>query len=634
MLWQAGRLDLARSVVELVYTNGDTPETFAAALDWREIRSAVFTRNQAVLFDLTGRPSGPRADCDKCPRFRKSDCTFYGDLLGLAPRFTTDDADRETFRRWVAALRSDAALTAQTDLRDARRSVAHRVDAGTCFRVDSVGEETVDLDGAWRARLVGANISRFRVGDRVTLAEDDPAGRVVSAEVDAIDPHWIAVSAEEPAPWTTRVEQSATGALLQGVFQGLTGWLRADDRLRKLVAGAQPPRVGPAPPADPTLDEFQQQAAQLALSTQDYALIWGPPGSGKTRTIARIVRNAGARVLLTAFTNQAVDNLALALLADGQNDFLIIGRPERSHPTLKSKTLDALGDDPPAIRSALAECPVILATAHQVGSGRYDRAFGQAPPFGLVILDEATQVTEPVALGALRLGKAFVLVGDHRQLSPIVAGDSSPLATSLFQRLWNDPVSAGARAMLRRQYRMREAIAAFSSARWYGGALVTAPTAEQRPPVVVPESRWPALWNGAPAVFAAVTARDEAPVVARLVREALRAGVPPDQIGVIAPYRQQVAAIALALSDCLAPPLIDTVDRFQGSERDVIVLATGSHRDAELIADERRLNVALTRARRKLIVVGDPAVLRGRRATAALLEHFRQLDQVVDIKGT
>ncbi|MFN8533911.1 MAG: AAA domain-containing protein [Dehalococcoidia bacterium] len=621
-LWQAGRLDLASATAEIGYTGGDEPIALPARLDWPSVRQAIFVRNEAVLFDLTGHPLGEAQRCHPCPRFRLDRCQFYADLLGYAPRMTTDDADRVTFRRWVAALRHDAAFDARSALGAARRSVNERVEDGTCFRIDAISSATTDEDGRWHARLSGPNISRFRAADRALLVGDGVMGRQVSAEIDATSATWIDVIADAPAPWATRLEPGGSGNLLQGLFQGLTGWLRGDVRLRRLVAGDAIPSFGPRPPADPALDPFQQAAAATALAAKDYALIWGPPGSGKTRTIARIVRAAGRRVLLAAFTNQAVDNLALALLADGQSELLILGRPNRSNSALDRFTLDATGDDLDAISETLGQTPIVLSTAHQVASGRYDRAFGGSPPFGLVILDEATQLTEPAALGVLRLGAAFVLVGDHKQLAPIVADQTSDLARSLFDRLWADPASTNARAKLARQYRMRSAIAAFSAHRWYDDDLQTAPSAEARPPVIPPTSRWPALWGDSPAVLAATN--DETAVVATLVAEALSAGLNADDIGVVAPYRQQVAAIAAALAALGLPdvPLVDTVDRFQGSERDCIILATGAGRQGDLLNDERRLNVALTRARRKLIVVGDPGLLRRSPASAALVDHF------------
>ncbi|MCS6802673.1 MAG: AAA domain-containing protein [Chloroflexota bacterium] len=630
-LWNAGRLDLAQATVQVAYTGGEELVAVDVRTDWPAIRQAVFVRNEAVLFDLTGQPLGELKRCSTCPRFLQDRCQFYADLLGYAPTLTTADSDRQTFRQWVAALRREAALEARSQLGASRRSLNARVEDGSCFRIDSIAEEEIISDGRWRARLRGRNISRFRVADRATLASDDPLGPRVDAAIEEVAADGIDVLADAPAPWATRLEPAASGTLLQGVFQGLTGWLRADDRLRRLVAGERLPRFGPRPARDPALDEYQQQAAAAALAAEDYALIWGPPGTGKTRTIARIVRAAGRRVLLAALTNQAVDNLALALLADGQQQLLIIGRPNRSHRSLLPFTLDAFGDQLDRIRDALAQTPVVLTTAHQVASGRYDQAFGGAPPFDLVILDEATQLTEPAALGVLRLGRAFVLVGDHKQLAPIVADPDSALARSLFDRLWAHPASAEARVMLARQYRMRAAIAEFPAQRWYEGRLETAPSAEAQPSILVPASRWPALWGEAPAVFAAAPADREADIVVTLVRDALRAGLSPDQIGVVSPYRQQVAELYHRLDDLKEPPLVDTVDRFQGSERDCIILAADASRPGDLLADERRLNVALTRARRKLIVVGDPDRLRRYPAAAALIDHFAQRGTLVSL---
>ncbi|MCL6647253.1 MAG: PD-(D/E)XK nuclease family protein [Chloroflexi bacterium] len=631
-LWQAGRLTFDQTRIELVYTGDEEAVVLSTPLSWTELRQAILTRNEAALFDLTGTPLGEARRCQPCPRFRAEQCAFYADLLGYAPQLLTPNRDRLTFRRWVAALRRDAALQARSELGISRRSVGERVIDGTCFRIEAIEDGGLDASGRWRARLRGRNLSRFRAADRALLVADRTPDRQVSAEIDGCGPDWIDVVADAPAPWATRLEPAGTRSLLQGVFQGLIGWLRAEERLRRLVAGELTPRFGPLPPPDPELDRFQQDAAQRALAACDYLLIWGPPGSGKTRTIARIARTQPGRVLLAAFTNQAVDNLALALLSAGQEQLLVLGRATRSHSELERHTLDALRGEA-AIRTALASCPIVLATAAQVASGRYDQALGGTPPFDLVILDEATQLTEPAALGVLRLGKRFVLVGDHKQLAPIVADPTAELGRSLFERLWEEPAAAAARVMLARQYRMREAIAAFSAQQWYEGQLETDPSAEAQPPVVPPAPRWSAVWQRGPAVLVEAPPEQEGEVVATLVAEALQAGLAPEQVGVVAPYRQQVTALAGQLAQASLPRavVVDTVDRFQGSERDCIILATGDPRRGDLLADERRLNVALTRARRQLFIVGQASRLMAVPVTAELLQFFRQRGWVVTL---
>jgi DNA replication ATP-dependent helicase Dna2 len=326
-----------------------------------------------------------------------------------------------------------------------------------------------------------------------------------------------------------------------------------------------------------------------------------------------------------------------------------------------------------------------------VAGGRLDSLLGAggAPPFDTVILDEASQLTVPMALGAIRLGRRFVLVGDHQQLPPVV--QSEALAETLFEQLWRQwercapPPTEDPRATLITQYRMNAAIAHFPNAEWYGARLedsesvrdrrlalrvdgATAnpmepaalapdagavaagtltgtgarpePNARAGPlrhdgwglgPSIPPQATLDALLDPAlPALLAHLPhergrGRDgrlvprrnaaEARLAAFLARRAVARGLDASEIGVIAPYRAQVALVRELLSGAgpTAGVLVDTVDRFQGSERDLIIVTLAIHgpRVGELLEDLRRLNVALTRARRKLILIGDVDVLAG-----------------------
>ena len=128
----------------------------------------------------------------------------------------------------------------------------------------------------------------------------------------------------------------------------------------------------------------------------------------------------------------------MSLLNDGQDDFLVLAQRVRSHPDIEARSIQALASNPDVLRERLRSAPVVLATAHSLVTGRYDRSFGANngdPIFDLVIIDEASQLPEPLSLGVARLGRVFVLVGDHRQLPPVVSDPLSPLAISLFDRL-------------------------------------------------------------------------------------------------------------------------------------------------------------------------------------------------------
>ena len=299
----------------------------------------------------------------------------------------------------------------------------------------------------------------------------------------------------------------------------------------------------------------------------------------------------------------------------------------------------------------LLEAPILAATTSTIGGGVYATLRGR---FDTVILDEASQVTLPAALGVVGFARRFVLVGDHRQLPPIVHSEpleqGPGLSESLFEQLAHARETDGRPGLVRleEQYRMNAEICAFPSQTWYDGRLHPAPSVAKgwlqlatspdpspmlatildpaRPVIFVD---LPATPDGAPR-----TNRRETELARLLLEAARRGGLAADDLAVIAPFRAQVAAIRLELtrSDdpeliALADELVDTVDRFQGSER-VLVIYSFSSFGLELhplMLDDRRLNVALTRARHKLILLGDLRTLRAHPRFAALESFCRDL---------
>ena len=392
-----------------------------------------------------------------------------------------------------------------------------------------------------------------------------------------------------------------------------------------------------------------------ALAARDFLLIQGPPGTGKTAVVAEIVRRAvarGERVLLAAFTNQAVDTMLARAVAEGGVEAVRLGHALAVAPALRPWRLAeraraaalAAGEAPASRRSASptrAGCgrrwPARRWSPPPPRPGRRSATMtpGEALTFDLAIMDEATQLTTPALLGALRLARRFILAGDERQLPPLVmsaeagaAGLGRPLFTDLLER-WGEAASVA----LRRQYRMSPAICGFPSETFYGGALVTEGAARTATlalrldpasplaPILDP-ARPLALLDIPPLASERPGKVSQAQALAarKLIRELLAGGVAPERIGVIAPWRAHVAAIrqeiqALRASggEGAAAVMVDTVDRFQGAEREVILLSLGGApiapewggRGADFLADPRRLNVALTRAQRKLIVLGD-----------------------------
>lgn len=369
-------------------------------------------------------------------------------------------------------------------------------------------------------------------------------------------------------------------------------------------------------------NEAQNDAVNAALTADDFALIHGPPGTGKTYTLARTVRalvERGDRVLLSAFTNRAVDNAIGALESQGFTDVVRWGSETGVREDMQKYRLERSGD-PEERAAALSNADVIAATTAACGS----RVL-KSQSFDVAVVDEAGQLTEPGTFLPTTLADRFVLVGDHQQLPPVVRAEND-LRRSLFERLIEQAPDAA--VMLDRQYRMSQRIQYFSSQEFYDGKLrpANAEVASQRLDDlngVDVDSLPPELSNGVGFVDPDGTATGntnaiEADRVASIVESFVASGVDREDIGVIAPFRAQVAEISRRLSGVT----VDTVDRFQGSAKEVIVVsfvATGEL-SSPIFEDHRRVNVALTRAKKALVLVGD------RRALGSVPFYGRMLE--------
>jgi len=377
---------------------------------------------------------------------------------------------------------------------------------------------------------------------------------------------------------------------------------------RHPVSAASPLAAGAATPPlrggeSGSLNSSQIEAIRRAANCEVFHLIWGPPGTGKTRIIPEIVRCAGGRVLLGAFTNTAVDKMLMALLEhDPTTHFLRVGRASDS-PELAGKISGDSADffthdlarkygSVRAVREALQQAAIVGATAHRASTIPYLRAAA----FEMAIVDEAAQLTEPLTLGLILRARRFVLIGDDRQLPPVVR--ARELGQSMFERLKGETQNV---TLIETQYRMHPGIMEVSNRLFYDGRLRSGVGADERTPP-----------DGAPVVFIPVESDrdgrsnpDEARAVVELVRSFTRdRGIDPESIGIVSPFRAQVVLLRQMLPG--SGVTIDTVERFQGGERDIMILSFVRSRGTGFVFDDRRLNVAITRARRKLILVAHP----------------------------
>ncbi|KAK8460466.1 hypothetical protein SEVIR_2G333600v4 [Setaria viridis] len=297
-------------------------------------------------------------------------------------------------------------------------------------------------------------------------------------------------------------------------------------------------------------------------------------------------------------------------------------------------------------REILQSADVICCTCVGAGDPRLSNF-----RFRQVLIDESTQATEPECLIPLVLGvKQVVLVGDHCQLGPVIMCKKAAragLAQSLFERL----VILGVKPFrLQVQYRMHPCLSEFPSNCFYEGTLQNGVTVNERQSSGI-DFPWPVpnrpmffyVQMGQEEISASGTSylnRTEAANVEKIVTTFLRSGVVPSQIGVITPYEGQRAYIVnyMSRNGSLRQQLykeieVASVDSFQGREKDYIILScvrSNEHQGIGFLNDPRRLNVALTRARYGIVILGNPKVLSKQLLWNSLLTHYKEHECLVE----
>lgn len=432
---------------------------------------------------------------------------------------------------------------------------------------------------------------------------------------------------------------------------------------------------------DTRLNDSQNDALRLINAAQDVAVVHGPPGTGKTTTIARAVvmtLRSEQQVLVCAPSNAAAD-LLTEKLAAMMVSVVRIGQPARIDDSVLSHTLDFKIASHPNYK----DIKKLRRRANEMRrmAGKYKRNFGDderrqrtllynearelseeadnlafyvtndvitsaqaivctpigstyreiaALRFNTVFIDEAAQALEPACIIPILKAQRIILAGDHHQLPPTVKTRDAikgGLTKTLFEKTMNLP---GVSAMLSIQYRMNEKIMQFSNTEFYNSELRAHDSCKN---ITVFVDDQPLVFiDTAGAGFAEKTEpktmstynEEEASAVVQYLKSymeivELNSCVRNVQsIGIISPYKAQVEAICKYIKHSDMPEYvkaittIDTADSFQGREKDVIIISmTRSNDKGEIgfLADTRRMNVAATRARRKLVIFGDSSTI-------------------------
>ena len=578
-------------------------------------------------------PTGYEADakCEYC--FEQDTCMAVSGRLDQESKAgqvgtAIPEAEQAYFDRFYRAI--------EEERREVHREYAKLWEQGADERagddralvdLEPAGKREID-GGRWELRAEGTGAtSKIREGDVVLASDGHPIrGDAELARVERLTAEEVILTADEPVE-LRRLDiypsELSTDRMLTALHDAV---LKQPQPKKDVLFDRREPAFSSTEETFIDNNAAQNEAVELAVGAEDFALVHGPPGTGKTYTLATIIRtltSRGERVLLSAFTNRAVDNAMEALIEQGFEDIVRVGTESGVRDDMQQYRLAQSGD-PDELASQLRDAPVVAATTASCGS-----RIVREQEFDVAVVDEAGQLTEPGTLAATNLAERFVLIGDHQQLPPVVRAENE-LQESLFERLIEAHPDAG--VMLDRQYRMAQHIQAFPSRAFYDGQLrpATGEVAGQRIDDLdgvslsaLPEHLRERVSFVDPDGGAhGNTNPAEADAVAEVVEQFTAAGVSREDIGVIAPFRAQVAEIGQRLDDAVA---VDTVDRFQGSSKEVIIVsfvATGDL-DGPIFEDYRRINVALTRAKKSLVLVGDAGTLSSDDTYAEMVEWAR-----------
>lgn len=437
------------------------------------------------------------------------------------------------------------------------------------------------------------------------------------------------------------------------------------------------------------LNPLQVQACTEILQIETVYLLHGPPGTGKTTTLSHAMAHLlehEKQILFCAHSNTAVDVMTEKLM-DLNIDVLRIGNPVKISPLTLSASLDYQCQHSEH-HKLVKELKRKADELHKM-AGKYKRVFGQEErehrkllfteakkmskeaielteqqekylidkaqvicctpamsntgylrdkKFTTLFFDEATQGTDPVFWIAGIKAEKIVLAGDHQQLGPTVKSDEAKkigLEKSIFEKGMEKKLPS---LMLQTQYRMHEKIMQFSNEKFYSGQLKAHEQNAQHTLNLIDED-----WNK-PFVFIdtagsgydenqsetmSIQNTGEAEFVLKYTQQLLTHCQPnAPQIGIISPYAAQVSLLKELFKENGFIP-INTIDGYQGQEKDIIIIScVRSNTDGEIgfLKDIRRMNVALTRARKKLVIVGDSATLGGFGFYTNLLEYAERID--------
>ncbi len=473
------------------------------------------------------------------------------------------------------------------------------------------------------------------------------------------------------------IEADSLDSGFNTLYRSLFEFCNAKKEKKDLWLGIKQPRPISLTEYKPleNLTNEQNGILNQMINTKDYYLLWGPPGTGKTSIMLkslteRLFETTEENILLLAYTNRAVDEMCAAIesIREGfSENYVRLGSSTSCGARYKQRLIDHListKTNRREIRDVIYSKRIFISTVASIVS---KADLFRLKKFDRVIVDEASQILEPMLLGLLSGIDKTILIGDHKQLPAVVTQSKdesktkseelidlgiTDMSMSLFERLyhrckklaWNHALG-----LLSYQGRMHEEIMVFPNENFYEKKLHVLPglsrltqkrnltsSSDEMDDLVL--NRFIYVPTQTDLVFNWKTNKFETACVVRFVKliqelymeNALE--ISKDSIGIITPYRAQIATIRKSFEEEIPHLLdritIDTVERYQGGARDIILLSLCTNKLSQLKSlvslskegIDRKLNVAMTRAREQLIILGNKDILSTNETYQALID--------------
>ena len=578
-----------------------------------------------------------------------------------------------------------------------------------------------------RSEIIDTEIS---VGDMILVSTDDPLRSDLTGTVTEKGARFIKVAFDKRVPkWAikkkVRLDLYANDITFRRMEDNLKHLSLKGKNALEYILNERDPKKNKATPyisyIDENLNDSQKLAIENALSCENFYLIHGPFGTGKTRTLVELISQEtrqNHKVLATAESNAAVDNILERLMDNKKLNLTRLGHPQRvskhnitqtlaykvenhklnkkikkihkkinnliekrkvhTKPTpqyrrglgdydilyfaskgkgsrgvssdkMKSMTkwieinqeIDEAHDEIKRIENRMIKdiidtSDVILATNSSAALESISRV-----KFDVAIIDEASQATIPSVLIPIAKAHRFILAGDHKQLPPTIISDrAGELSKTLFEELIR--MYPHKSQLLNIQYRMNSLLMKFPNEEFYNNGLKSAPSVDditindildgehdEEALLFVDTSNVDIEGETHLKDSKSIVNHMEAEISVRLVNDYLNDGIEVDDIGIISPYADQVKIIQE-----MTPVEVKTVDGFQGREKEIIIISTvrsNEHENIGFLKDLRRLNVAITRAKRKLIIVGNINTLKTNPTYARLIKFCEDENLLIKI---